>query len=483
MCQQRDPSSKFDARYGHAYLIDALYPLSSDQTVLLAEAMEVHETKDIPVVDLLLDQDNARLGARQSSQQAAYLALAKEVNSQLVTIARDIVAHGTDPTALTAVVATDGGRYRVLEGNRRTLALKALETPSIVKGGLTPGEQKKLEALSVQYSDSPIDEVPCVVFDAEEEAYHWIVLRHTGAHGGAGLVNWDANQADRYRTRKGAGTRDIAGQVIDFLDRVDGPGESKGFITTLRRIINNSAAKEALGLVRVDDQLQSVYPSAEVVKGLRKMIGDLRSKQIKTKHVYEAEDIARYVKSFNESELPDPSKKLTQPVALGELTIPKTASSKSRPKANPRPKGPRTTLIPKSCKINAPSGRIRAIYNELLSASVDEFPNACSVTLRVFVELSIDHEIAKRPALTGKADPNTNLAKRLKEIASDMKAKGEIDDDLHKAVVRIADTRGVMAASTVTFNQFVHNKYVHPLPSELRTAWDELQPFMEKVLA
>ena len=95
----------------------------------------------------------------------------------------------------------------------------------------------------------------------------------------------------------------------------------------------------------------------------------------------------------------------------------------------------------------------------------------------------MDHEISRRPHLTGKADPNTTLAKRLKELAADMRSKNEIDDDLKKAVIRIADAKGMMAASTMTFNQFVHNKYVHPLPSELRMAWDELQPFMEKVLA
>ena len=442
----------------------------------------MHETRDIPVADLLLDQDNARLGTRQTSQQTVYLSLAKELNAQLVTLARDIVDQGTDPTALAAVVETDGGRYRVLEGNRRVLALKALETPSIVKGGLTPGEQKKLEDLSRRYADNSIDEITCVVFDTEEEAYHWIVLRHTGAHGGAGLVSWDANEADRFRSRKGSGERDIAGQVLDFLDRADGASDSKGIITTLRRILNNSSAKEAFGLIRVDGQLQSWYPADEVIKGLRKVVGDLRSREIKTKHVYDAEDIGKYVKGFSSNELPSSSTKLAKPVALGELTISKGSPSKPRAKSRPRAKGPRTTLIPRSCKINAPSGRINAIYNELLSISVDEFPNACSVTLRVFVELSVDHEISKRPHLKGKADPNTSLAKRLKELAADMKSNGEIDQDLHKAVVRIADARGVMAASTMTFNQFVHNKYVHPLPSELRTAWDELQPFMEKVL-
>jgi hypothetical protein len=440
------------------------------------------ETRDIAVADLLLDQENARLGAPQKSQQATYLALAKELKGQLVSLARDIVEQGTDPTALVAVIEVGAGRYRVLEGNRRVLALKALETPSIVKGGLSAAEQKKLEELSSKFLENPIDEVACVVFESEDEANHWIVLRHTGSHGGAGLVTWDANEADRFRSRKGAGTRDIAGQVLDFLDRVDGPGESRGIITTLRRVINNSAAREAFGLVKVGDQLQSVYPATEVAKGIRKIVSDLRSREIKTKHVYDAEDIGKYVKGFSAEELPDPSTKLATAVPLGELTITKAASARSsRAKSRAKSKGPRTTLIPKGCKINA-TGRINTIYNELLKMSVDEFPNACAVTLRVFVELSIDYEISKRPQLVGKADPNSNLAKRLKELASDMKTNGEIDDDLYKAVVRIADTKGIMAASATTFNQFVHNRYVHPSPSELRTAWDELQPFLEQVM-
>jgi hypothetical protein len=442
----------------------------------------VHETRNIAVVDLLLDQENARLGTPQKSQQAVYLALAKELNGQLVTLARDIVDQGTDPTTLTAVVATDGGRYRVLEGNRRVLALKALETPSIVKGGLSPSEQSKLENLSKQYLENPIDEITCVVFDTEEEVYHWIVLRHTGSNSGAGLVSWDANEADRFRHRKGAGARDIAGQALDFLDRVDGPGDSRGIITTLRRILNNSTARKVFGLVRVDGQLQSEYPAVEVAKGLRKAINDLRSREIKTKNVYDAEDIRKYIDTFAPAELPEPSTKLPAALPLGELPVSKPTPPRGRPKTKAKPKGPRTTLIPKACRINAPAGRINDIYNELLSISVDEFPNACSVMLRVFVELSVDHEIANRPHLKGKADPNTTLAKRIKELAADMRANKEIDEDLYKAVLRIADTRGMMAASTVTFNQFVHNKYVHPLPSELRTAWDELQPFMEKVL-
>jgi hypothetical protein len=263
------------------------------------------------------------------------------------------------------------GRFLVLEGNRRTLALKALETPSIVKGGLSANDQKKLEALSKDYAANPVDEVPCVVFDSETDAEHWIVLRHTTGHGGAGLVSWDANEADRYKARKGKGHRDIAGQAIDFVDRIDGAGDSRGIISTLRRILNNKTARDSLGLVRDGEQLKSVFPADEVIKGLRKVMTDLRSKEIRTKNVYDAEDIAKYVQSFSRKDGPAASKRLGVAVPLGELQI--TKSMNRRPKPRPRPKGPRKTLIPRDSKINA-TGRLNVIYNELISIDVDTFP-------------------------------------------------------------------------------------------------------------
>jgi hypothetical protein len=125
---------------------------------------------------------------------------------RLVNLAEDIVTNGLDPTTLTVVVATGDRRkrYKVLEGNRRVLALKSLETPAIVISGLAKAEQRRLGELSVRYLRAPIDAIECVLFDNEEEAFRWIEIRHTGANDGVGLVEWDSNQQDRFRARHGA---------------------------------------------------------------------------------------------------------------------------------------------------------------------------------------------------------------------------------------------------------------------------------------
>lgn len=123
-------------------------------------------------------------GEEQPSQQAIYLALATQQGRRLIKLAEDIIENGLDPITLPAIVATDDRRrrYRVLEGNRRVLALKALDTPAIVSSAFSSGaDQRRLNQLAARYSARPLDPIECVLFDSEDEAQHWIELRHTGS--------------------------------------------------------------------------------------------------------------------------------------------------------------------------------------------------------------------------------------------------------------------------------------------------------------
>lgn len=170
------------------------------------------------------------------------------------------------------------------------------------------------------------------------------------------------------------------------------------------------------------------------------------------------------------------------PKPLGSKDEAKQSNSKT--KAGTKPKQPqieRTALIPKSCQLNVVQARINAIYKELLQLSADQYPNACSVSLRVFLELSVDHYSEKHQIMTDDQRRNWPLAKRIKEVAADLKAKGSMSAQLEIAVQKIADSQFILAASTMQFNQYVHNKYVFPKATELKAAWDELQPFMEKL--
>ena len=437
---------------------------------------------EVPVADMLLDQSNARLGQVQTSQQQTALALANQQGKRLVKLAGSIVDKGLDPAQLIVVVATSDRRrrYKVIEGNRRVLALKALETPSLIQSALPPVEFRRLSALSVKFAAQPITEVLCVLFDADEEdaAYAWVLTRHTGAQDGAGLVEWDSDEKNRFAARHGAkGRRSLSGQVLDFLQQVDGqPTGNTKISTNVDRLVKSTYVQEKLGLSKVNGDLISYYPIEEIAKGLRKIADDLRTQRIKVPDIYDDALRRKYIDGFKRTELPVKNKRFKEPVKLTDLPSGDAKPVTPKPKKKPRAKQPRTTVAANDGKLNPQVPRINEIYNELVGLSAETYPNAGSVLLRVFLELTVDEYLDTHNLMTEQDRRNKPLAKRLK-------TKNQISDQLKMAVYKVADSEHTFAAGVSTFNQYVHNKYVFPKPSELRTSWDELQPFLEVIWA
>lgn len=451
---------------------------------------KVPEIVAVPLADLLLDERNARLPEAKSSQHEVYHALAEQQGRKLLALAQDIVENGADPSTLVLVVATDDKprRYKVLEGNRRVLAMKALENPSIVYSAFSAkADRDRLTKLGNRFAADPLEDVPCVLFDDEDDADHWIELRHTGENDGAGLVAWNANERDRHVARHGR--RSLARQVIDFVGKHgqlsdEARNGEQRILTNVERLIKSPDVRRKIGLDLVNGQVVSMYPSAEIAKPLTRVIEDLRTQAINVGDIYNAESRRAYADALEDDDLPEPSSKLSEAVLLDELTQGATkgkTGTGGKPKRRKKPSRGRTGLIPRNCPINPSPPRINAVFVELDGLNVDKFPNACAVLLRVFVELSVDHMVSTENLLMDQERRKTPLAKRLKMVAKHLKDTSVIDDQLLAAVEKIANSQHVLAASVPTFNQYVHNQYVYPKPSELRTAWDELQPFLERI--
>lgn len=444
---------------------------------------------DVPIVDLLVDPRNARLKDEQPSQQATMLALAAQQGSDIVNLAQDMVEQGaTDPTMLLGVVPVpgDSSRYLVLEGNRRVVALKGLENPALVLPSLNKRLQKKFRKLSERFADKPIERISCRVFDSEDEAQHWINLRHTGKNAGRGLAEWGADEKDRWLARHGQ--RSPAGQILDFVakhgDLSDEAKESRvGILTNIGRLIGTPQVRKRLGIDLHHGSVVSHFPPEEVAKGLSRIAEDLLTTRKKVKDIYHQKDRLDYINTLSGEDLPNESKRLEAPVELTELTaIEAKDEGKKKRKKKPKEGQPqRTTLIPSSFHLEITAPRIRNIFHELKTLRVDSYPNSCSVMLRVFVELSVDQLADSKSILSEEERSNTNLAKRMKKVAEYLQNEGLIDRQLRRAVDRMADSPTLSAGSTITLNQYVHNQYVFPKPSELIVGWDELEPFIEQL--
>ena len=443
------------------------------------------ELVEVAVAQLELDPKNPRLPREQTTQLETAHALALQQGPRLVALARHIVNHGIDPTTLTAIVALPGRgpRYKVVEGNRRTLALKALESPSLVTPALDPRDARSMSRLSVEFAENPIERITCFRFDSEDEARVWYELRHTPSDG-AGLVAWTAEEKRRYEARTGPGSVEL--QVVDFVKAVGGlDADATGaFITNVNRALLSAKLMARYGLEKEKGtgRVLSWFPAAEIRKPLTKLVNDMHSGRINSRALNGPDDRERYADSFAARELPKASTRLSEPVPLDELGAGYKPGTGGSPKPKPKPKPSprvRTTLIPRDCSLNPTSSRLVDIVRELKSLNVNDYPNACSVMLRVFLELSMDAAIdeLKLKATVTESDP---LAKKIRAVAAELRKNDQISVQLKRAIDGVANSRtNALAAGIFTWHQYVHNQYVHPKATELRQTWDEIQPFVQ----
>lgn len=445
------------------------------------------EIVDISISDLLLDPENPRFKDVPKTQQEAARELAEKHGDHVIELADDVVKFGLDPTTLPAVVAAGGTRqrYRMLEGNRRLLAIKALETPTLISGVLPAGLSKRLTDLSKAYGKKPIESMPCVLFETEKEAEHWIIIRHTGANRGIGLVTWGTDEQERYEKRH-TGKLKPAGQVIEFVEKhgklsPQAQTSTQKINTNVARLVETTAVREKLGIDLDDGDLVSYYPLEEVVKGLSRVVEDLKTQKVNVPDLYSAKQRQEYVDKFSRNYLPKKSTALSEPIVLSDLTEgKKTRKVKSKPKRKKQSRSSRNTVAVGNA-LNVTPPRINAVYNELLTLNAEQYPNACAVLLRVFVELSVDHLLEDKGVMSGSEIAAKPLKARLKAAAKQLHKTNAISLSLQRAVNAVADGQSMLAPGIPSFNQYVHNKYTFPKPSEQYAAWDELAPFLEKV--
>lgn len=433
----------------------------------------------ISVSELLFDLKNPRLKQQPPNQQEAIVAVAEQQGRRLLALADDIAQKGVDPISLTAVVPAEegsGDRYVVLEGNRRLAAIKAAETPALVEDVYTGREWKRLQNIHDRFLKNPTAEIECVVFDTEEDARWWVELRHTGPRKGEGLYQWDSLQKDRYRRRHGSPSP--AGEMIDFVRNAGGLSEkaqesTKGILTNVRRLLSTKEVRDILGVEKRRGELYSHFPPEEVAKGLTRVIEDLLTEQIKVQDIYEKEQRIEYANNLPKEVLPNPAKRLDEPEPLKELGDVDLSGKKKRRRRDRSRE--RKGLIPRDLVLEIQPNRIHDIYAELKKMPLATYTNAISVLFRVFLEMSVnryidDHDI---PA-------SNNLAKRMKDAADHLEKAGKLTENARRAVREAAENK-LGIASTVTFNQYVHNEHVFPEERALRDAWDQLQPFLKQL--
>jgi hypothetical protein len=241
------------------------------------------------------------------NQREAIKTMIIDQGEKLIKLAEDITNEGLnpgDPIFITPHKKLTG-QYNILEGNRRVTALKLLENPELI-----PETNKSLlnrfKKLSEKYSKSAIEKIPCVLFNEEKDAEHWIELKHTGQNDGVGTVGWDAQQKARFDERV-KGAANYALQIIDFLKKHEAVDEElkkklgKVKSSSLQRLATDPDFRKLAGIEIKNGKLTTCYEPFEIVKPLSKVASDLLRKDFTVKNIYYKDDRLNYLESFKKN--------------------------------------------------------------------------------------------------------------------------------------------------------------------------------------
>ena len=475
--------------------------------------------KTLKITELLLNPQNPRFDPVQY-QTEVIEAMIQDQKEKLVELAKHISDFGLSPTD-SILVQPLGKNWLVREGNRRVTALKLVNEPELVPANYVK-IKREFQKLNAVFDKSIINNIRCVVLEDEATINEWIRLKHTGENKGAGTVSWDGQQTGRFSMslRKKGDTR------IAFLDALRVSDEipeaykeqfSKIKKTNFDRLMNDPDVRELLGVANNEGEIILVN---NVTPYLLEVLCDLIFNDLSVGDIYHKEDRKKYMQhvidrveqkkvkienSIQEVSVTrepiDLNEQLSQNIFQQEDQLPKGSveNNKTAPshessfksdltnekdvanlmsrRARSYPVN-RKTLIPLQHKVTISHARILKIFNELKTMDCELYPNAVAALFRVFIELSADCYIEEKGISSVNSD--SKLSQKIEAVANDMQNKGIMTKNGLRTARQMASSQ-TQNTSVKTFHSYVHNKDVTPIPSDLRSAWDDLWPFVENL--
>lgn len=460
--------------------------------------MSAGHTNPQPIAVELLDLDcrNPRHGDVQD-QTAALAQLIEDQGVKLANIAVDIHTSGLHIADLFIVLQENGGRYTVLDGNRRLAALRLLQSPSLL-----PDEFRTPDFnAAVANSQNQLETVTCAVVVTREEAKLWLERTHSGELEGVGTVPWGSAAKQRFRA-DAAGTPNTqtskALVVLDWLRRRLPAGHSaqtyvetveRSRVTNLGRLAGDPYVRSRVGFELAGDTISLRAEVDTVVNRLALVVTDLATRTSVTK-LKRKPDRARYIDQLlfgdDTEELAEPQ--LTLDVEQGPVdeagggTASSVTSGEVSSDAGPasaadaRPR--RSQQIAHPFTLIDTTGlhpRTRQIVNELTTLSPNKHPNAIAVLQRCVVELSVVQFLESR----GQSVSRSAKLAQLIRAALDELEVADGDRRFHAVRTHLQNAASVMSVRHL--HEYLHNADTAPGESDLNSIAIGYRPLLEEV--
>ncbi len=453
------------------------------------------EYLELSIDELLLDEDNPRLGSAGNQSEALERLI--ELNpAHFRTLMHSIKENGIDPgDSLYVIEADESEDYIVLEGNRRLSAMKVLVNADILEAtGLASTQKNTLRRASDGFDRSIVEPIRCVLFRNRTDAHDWIYRRHAGSADGEGRIQWGTLEIQRF-----TGDRSIL-DVIEFVGRnadytTEEWASTRSMLESkkssiLARFLESAAGREHLGIVIAKPASGHAIPMltadpAWALSVLKRIIEDVRDGAIDTRRLNKSSDIENYFAALpGEFRLQAAANK-RKPKAFNEIDLktgdakPKGNSpeiEKQKKAATPRP---RRTLSPKRHEFQPPVfTKGQRLLHEAASIDAEQRTIAAAFILRAFIEAAIDQYMANNQIDASEIHnghrKDLSLSSRAERVIQHMEKNGTKKKELHGFRSQIMATNS--AISIESLNSFAHNKYGIPTPEAVRAGWDAAIP-------
>jgi hypothetical protein len=444
-------------------------------------------TKKISLNDLQINTENYRFDPL-ASQKEAIDKMVSDQGEKLFDLAEHIVSNGLNPNDRIQVAVShhDKTKYIVLEGNRRVVALKLLNTPDLLDTGFS-SLKKKFTKLHENNKNKIIKTFDCTLYNDPKEADVWIGVKHGYGKPGPGTDEWDPIQKGRFE-EKIEGKSSIVLQTIKLLQNSsDVPSGiktdlNKLKVTNLDRLISDPDVRDFLGIEINNGIVQSSIAKEEVIKGLTQIVKDLLKPSFKVSEIYNKIDRKDYLKSFPKESKPNKSKTAGKPWQFnGNVAL---TSPAPRPKRIPQS---RDVLIPRSCVLTINNPKVNSLYHELQKLSITRFTNVGAIAFRAFVENSMDCYIESNKLTTtkngkGTLNKHSSFITKISEVANHLETQKLADSNITKGIRSAANNKNDLLGIE-TLHAYVHNDKFSAIPINMVITWNNIQPFIEKVWA
>ncbi|WP_394524912.1 hypothetical protein [Paenarthrobacter nicotinovorans] len=457
------------------------------------------KTKTVPVSKLDLDLSNPRLARVMTDQPSALAEMLAVEGDSILKLASDIARRGQLNPVEPMIVVEEGGRFIVLEGNRRLCALRLMDRPKLAP----EDERAKYERLN-KTRLAAIKTASVAVAADRDQADDWIEMKHSQASG-RGIKSWGPRQKENFRARR-RGSISPLERIISAIETWYSDDEDLlqaldvvvhgGQYTNLDRILDAKETKEKLGLEIVDGRVLSYYDPADLkpfFSGLlQKLSTPLEQDQVPWSRVWNTTNHRKDWLNGSESSAPSDRLRKAEPVAEHTPVLGQSASSPAASNGGVTPASSRAPRDPfagpklrfSNVKVHAGySNSVKKLVSELGNINVDALPNIAIDGIRTLVEKTIktyahlqgDTIPSHRGNFVGYGDCLHWLAKHVQD-----------HDDLKRfqgTVQQMNTGKGKSwTLSAEALNAANHNEWAVFTPAEVKNIWGTIHDLLKVLL-